>query len=106
MMSIKNYQRKSYKYKLFDVAFEKDEEKQLAKILKYNFTENEIIEACFLPLEFKEESLIGRDKELYQIRYILSSSVENEKLPNELKKHEYYSKTVKVLTKIKEQRQN
>lgn len=104
--AFKNYQRKSYKYKLFDVAFEKDEEKQLAKILKYNFTETEIIEACFLPLEFKEESLIGRDKELYQIRHKLFSSLENEKLPNELKEHEYYSKTVKVLTKIKEQRQN
>ena len=106
LKAFKTYQMKSYKYKLFDVAFEKDEEKQLEKIIKYNFSERDIIDACFLPLQFKEESLIGRDKELYRRRHELYAAQEDKKIPEELKAHEYYTKTVKVLTKIKEQRQN
>lgn len=106
LKAFKTYQMKSYKYKLFDVAFEKDEEKQLEKIMKYNFSERDIIDACFLPLQFKEESLIGRDKELYRRRHELYAAQEDKKIPEELKAHEYYTKTVKVLTKIKEQRQN
>lgn len=104
--AFKTYQMKSYKYKLFDVAFEKDEEKQLEKIIKYNFSETDIIEACFLPLQFKEETLIGRDKELYRRRHSLYSKTENEQIPTELREHEYYTKTIKVLTKVKEKRQN
>ena len=60
-------------YKLFNVGFEKDDEKRVAKIIEYGLDEDEIEEAFFMPLKFDQKALIGRDSELYRRRIILKN---------------------------------
>lgn len=71
MDAFREYKRKSYKYKLFDVAFEKDNETKVRKIITYNLDDDDIEEAFFLPLKFDQKVLIGRDSELYKRRALL-----------------------------------
>ncbi len=63
------------KYHLFDVAFEKDEKKKQDKIDKYVLDSEEIEESFYIPLEFDNKVLIGRDSELYKRRLILKELV-------------------------------
>ena len=60
-------------YKLYDIGFEKEPEKRVEKILKYQLDDDEIEEAFFLPLRFDQKVLIGRDNELYKRRVILKN---------------------------------
>ena len=62
------YQRIMHQYKLFDVGFEKDQDTRIKKIINYRFSEDELEEAYFYPLKFKESSLIGSQKSLYAKR--------------------------------------
>jgi len=63
------------KYHLFDVAFEKDENKKQEKINEYVLDDEEIEESFYIPLEFDNKVLIGRDSELYKRRMILKDLV-------------------------------
>lgn len=62
-------------YRLFDVGFEKDEDKKIQKILDYHLDEDEIEEAFFIPLKFDQKALIGRDSELYKRRVLLKNII-------------------------------
>ena len=62
------YQRIMHQYKLFDVGFEKAQDTRIKKIINYRFSEDELEEAYFYPLNFKESSLIGSQKSLYTKR--------------------------------------
>lgn len=69
--ALTHYRTAVLKYRLFDVAFEKDNDKRLAKVIEYNLSEEEIEETFFLPLQFDEKVLLGRDSELYKRRMLL-----------------------------------
>lgn len=60
-------------YKLYNVGFEKDPKKKVEKIIAYQFDEDEIEEAFFMPLRFDQKVLLGRDSELYQRRALLKN---------------------------------
>ena len=62
-------------YRLFDVGFEKDEDKRVQKIIDYHLDEDEIEEAFFMPLKFDQKALIGRDSELYKRRILLKNII-------------------------------
>ena len=62
-------------YRLFDVGFEKDEDKKVQKIIAYHLDEDEIEEAFFMPLKFDQKALIGRDSELYKRRVLLKNII-------------------------------
>lgn len=60
-------------YKLYNVGFEKDPEKRVEKILYYQLDDEEIEDAFFMPLNFDQKVLIGRNSELYQRRMLLKN---------------------------------
>ena len=62
-------------YRLFDVGFEKDEDKKVQKIIAYHLDEDEIEEAFFMPLKFDQKALVGRDSELYKRRVLLKNII-------------------------------
>lgn len=62
-------------YRLFDVGFEKDEDKRVQKIIDYHLDEDEIEEAFFMPLKFDQKALIGRNGELYKRRTLLKNII-------------------------------
>ncbi len=68
-----HYTKASETYKLYNVGFEKDEDKKIEKILLYKLDDDEIEEAFFLPLRFNEKVLIGRDSELYKRRSLIKN---------------------------------
>ncbi len=68
-----HYVNASETYKLYNVAFEKDEDKKVEKILQYKLDDDEIEEAFFLPLRFDEKVLIGRDSEIYKRRSLIKN---------------------------------
>lgn len=71
-----HYKTAIKKYHLFDVAFEKDHEKRIAKIIDYNLSEDDIEEAFFLPLQFDEKVLIGRSSEEYHKRLAIKNLIQ------------------------------
>lgn len=71
-----HYKNAVKKYHLFDVAFEKDNEKRVAKILEYNLSDDDIEEAFFLPLQFDEKVLIGRSSEEYHKRLVIKNLIQ------------------------------
>ena len=81
------------RYHIFDVGFEKDEVKKQEKIREYLLDEEEIEESFYIPLQFDNKVLIGRDSELYGRRMLLKDLVhswdnysEDEKI-NYIRKH-------------------
>ena len=71
--SFTKYTEMVYSFHLFEVGFEKDNDKRLQKIIAYRFDEDDIEEAFFIPLKFEERVLLGRDSELYKRRTILKN---------------------------------
>lgn len=71
VQAFKQYREISHKQKLFDVAFESDETKKIQKIISYNLEPDDIEEAFFLPLQFAEKDLVGRNSETYKRRILL-----------------------------------
>ena len=72
-ISFVKYTNAIEQYKLYNVGFEKDPEKRLEKIIFYNFDDDEIEEAFFMPLKFNQKVLIGRDSEMYKRRVIIKN---------------------------------
>lgn len=73
--SFKAYTNAIYTYHLFDVGFEKDGDVAVSKAINYNFDEEDIERAFFLPLNFDKRVLIGRDSELYKRRSLLKNFI-------------------------------
>ena len=71
-----HYKHTVKKYHLFDVAFEKNNEKRVANILEYNLSDDDIEEAFFLPLQFDEKVLIGRSSEEYHKRLVIKNLIQ------------------------------
>ena len=72
-LSIDRYTNAVEQYHLFNVGFEKDEEKKVQLILEYHLDEDEVEEAFFMPLKFNQKALIGRDSELYRRRVVIKN---------------------------------
>lgn len=62
-----------HKYHLLDIGFEKNIELRTQKIISYKLDEDDIEEAFFIPLQFDEKVLIGRDSQMYKRRAILKN---------------------------------
>ena len=73
--SVNRYINAIEQYRLFDVAFEKDEEKRIEKIISHKLDEDDIEEAFFLPLKFDQNILLGRNSELYNRRMLLKNMI-------------------------------
>lgn len=73
MQSLSHYVEASETYKLYNVAFEKDPEKKVTLIIKYNLSDEEIEKAFFLPLQFDNKVLIGRESIIYERRMQLKN---------------------------------
>ena len=58
-------------YQMYDVGLETNEEKRLEKIKDYNMPEEDIEESFFVPLNFENGVLLGRQSELYQRRNLM-----------------------------------
>ena len=58
-------------YQMYDVGLETNEEKRLEKIKDYNMPEEDIEESFFIPLNFENGVLLGRQSELYQRRNLM-----------------------------------
>ena len=86
--SFDQYSTAIYQYHLFDVAFENDEEKRISKIINYNFSDADIEEAFFYPLNFGKCNLIGRNSNLYQRRIVMRKLIAS---LNDLSDAEYES---------------
>lgn len=69
--SFKSYTAAIHKYHLYEVGFEKDEAKRIEKIISYKLNEDEVEEAFFLPLQFDQKVLLGRDSILYKRRALI-----------------------------------
>lgn len=69
--AVNHYIESIHTYKLYNVGFEKDPKKRLVLIMNYQLTDQEIEEAFFLPLQFDQKVMIGRDSELYARRMAL-----------------------------------
>lgn len=65
------------KYHIYDVGFEKDLNKRKEKIDKYVLDDEEIRESFFIPLQFNEKVLLGRDSELYKRRLLIKELIDN-----------------------------
>lgn len=89
--SFKHYINAVHQYRLFDVAFEKDNERKVQKIVDYKLDADDIEEAFFLPLKFDEKVLVGRDSELYKRRVLLKNLTVSW---NELSEEEKTKKTI------------
>lgn len=96
------------KYHIFDVGFEKDEDKKQEKIRKYVLDDEEIEESFYIPLEFSDKVLIGRDSELYKRRMVLKDLVhiwdnllEDEKM-NYIMKYNITDEEVRFITNTRE----
>lgn len=60
-------------FQLYDVAFEKDEAIRLSKQEAYHFDEEMDEEAFFMPLQFPESAMMGRNLELFQRRSLVKT---------------------------------
>lgn len=58
-------------YRIFDVAFENNKQKRIAKIKEYNLDDDDITKAFFAPLQFIGQKLIGQSHELFLRRQLL-----------------------------------
>ena len=58
-------------YQMYDVGLETNEEKRLEKIKDYNMPEEDIEESFFIPLNFENGVLLGRQSKLYQRRNLM-----------------------------------
>ena len=58
-------------YQMYDVGLELNEERRIEKIKAYQMPEEDIEESFFIPLNFKNGVLLGRQSELYQRRNLM-----------------------------------
>lgn len=58
-------------YQMYDVGLEVNEERRLERIKDYNMSEEDIEESFFIPLNFENGVLLGRQSELYQRRNLM-----------------------------------
>ena len=63
------------RFHIFEVGFEKDNNKKKELINKYVLDDGEIEESFFIPLEFDDKVLIGRDSLLYKRRLLLKELI-------------------------------
>ena len=58
-------------YQMYDVGLETNEERRIEKIKAYQMPEEDIEESFFIPLNFENGVLLGRQSELYQRRNLM-----------------------------------
>lgn len=58
-------------YQMYDVGLETKEERRIEKIKAYQMPEEDIEESFFIPLNFENGVLLGRQSELYQRRNLM-----------------------------------
>ena len=110
-----HYTKASETYKLYNVAFEKDAEKKVQKIINYKLDDEEIEEAFFLPLRFDQKVLIGEASEMYNRRSLIKNltvgwnqTTEEERIMKEKmynltqQELEYITTTRKSIDQVKE----
>lgn len=66
--ALKKYIATIHKYHLYEVGFEKDKSAQIKKINAHKLTPDDIEIALFLPLQFENKVLIGKESKLSQRR--------------------------------------
>lgn len=93
-----------HRYHLLDVGFEKDPKVRIRKIINYKFDDDDIEEAFFIPLQFDEKVLIGRDSQMYKRRVILKnltvswSSLTSEEQTIKIKNHQLTEEELSYIT--------
>ncbi|HIR49507.1 MAG TPA: hypothetical protein IAB35_05960 [Candidatus Faecimonas gallistercoris] len=59
------------RYQMYDVGLETNEERRIEKIRAYQMPEEDIEESFFMPLQFENGVLLGKQSELYQRRNLM-----------------------------------